>query len=88
MLWLKGHYDNTFKDFTYKDFAYKDFTYKYFTYKDFTYKDFTYKDFTQTFTKALLKGKAQYSWPPCTNQLDQLLLILKTLFTFLQNKLP
>ncbi len=31
--------------------------------------------------EVLLKGKAQYSWPPSTN-LDQLLFILKILFTF------
>jgi hypothetical protein len=35
--------------------------------------------------EALQKGKSQYSWPP---SLDQLLFMLKILFTFLQNKLP
>jgi hypothetical protein len=33
----------------------------------------------------LLKGKVQYSSPPC---LEYFLLIMKTLFTYLQNKLP
>ncbi len=30
----------------------------------------------------LLKGKAQYNWPPC---LDQLVMVSQTLFTYLQN---
>jgi hypothetical protein len=34
----------------------------------------------------LLKGKTQYWWPPCTNYLDQLLLVLQTLFTFFKKQ--
>jgi hypothetical protein len=37
---------------------------------------------------SLLKGKAQYPSPPLLTVLDQFLLILTTLFTLLQNKLP
>ncbi len=36
----------------------------------------------------LLKGKTQYSWPPCINFLDKLLLKLQILFIFLQNNQP
>jgi hypothetical protein len=36
----------------------------------------------------LLKGKAQYSWPPCSNPFRWAHSIKKILFTFLTKKLP
>jgi len=36
--------------------------------------------------EALLQEKAQYDWPPCTNQFRLPLFILKTLFTFYKMK--
>ncbi len=41
-----------------------------------------------TLREPSLKGKALYNWPPfLLTSLNQLVLTLQTLFTFLQNKL-
>ncbi len=36
--------------------------------------------------EVLLMGKAQYSWPPCTNKLILIAFYNENIFTFLQNK--
>ncbi len=43
---------------------------------------FSDKLFISSTREVLLKGKAQYSWPPCTKWFNQLLFILQILFTF------